>query len=200
MWMDLSNSLKTKMDYNIRHMFVHCTRKKMHERFTFNHPESVFILNNGYTSPFKNNNVEGRIVFPYNNGNASIYHDSMWIKEYNERLSQLSERRRTVLKPRFETAVNNYIDRSLNFLTSTPIADSRLRRDNFINRRFRKWNHRPSRPKVCSVSPTIYRPKRRFPYKWRRSPISKAQLDDEIDEYMAEARSKAKLRTNSGDK
>lgn len=204
----LSNSLETKMAFKLDHMFVFTTDITMHERFTFKHPRCVFIYNNGYTSSFKNNDVKGRIVFP----NQKMRRNEMYFEEDNfeKKLNRLASKRRSVLMPPKIESKNNSTDfiddedlghsdlRFNSFLSSTPKPGLKFGRYNFIGRRFNRWNERPKRSFFSSsfYLPGRYRYIQKFPYKWRPRRVSKAQLDDEIDEYMAEVRQKSACLSN----
>lgn len=202
----LSNSLKTKMDFKLEHMFVFTTDITMNERFTFKHPRCVFIYNNGYTSSFKNNDVKGRIVFP----NQKMRRNEMYFEEGNieKNLNRLASKRRSVLMPAKIENKNStdYLDdetlhsdfRFNSFVSSTPKPGLKLGKYNFSGRRFNRWNVRPKRAFFFSsfYLPGKYRYIQKFPYKWRPRRISKAQLDDEIDEYMAQVRQKSAYLSN----
>lgn len=206
----LTNSLKTKMDYKLDRVLVFTTDITMHERFTFKHPRCVFIYNNGYTSSFKNNDVKGRIVFP----NHKMRRNEMYFEEGNieKNLNRLASNRRSVLMPpKAENKNSNdcFDDETLHsdlqfnsYLSSTPKHGLKYGKYNFIGRRFYRWNERPKR---AFFSPSFYLPGRyryiqKFPYKWRPRRISKAQLDAEIDEYMAEVRQKSACLSNDDEK
>lgn len=195
----LSNLLETKMDFKLNHMCVFTTDITMNERFTFKPPRSVFIYNNGYTSSFKNNDVKERIVFP----NQKLRRNDMYFEEGNieKQLNRLASKRRSVfMTPKTESDSTDYIDdgvlhsdlRLNSFVSSTPKPGLKYRRYNFIGRRFKRWNERPKRSFYFSsfYLSGRYRHIQKFPHKWRSRRVTKAQLDDEIDEYMAEARKK----------
>lgn len=193
--------MTSKMANKLNHVLVFTTNKSLHERFsTPKQQRSVFVLNDVDTVPCENKDGGETLIDnqmetnetqpPFNKCNVSK----------NQQMTN-NQRPRIVRgsQPVMANALENLAEiggiktlpanfRSRQFNSNTPKPGLRYGKYNSIGKRFNGRNRRQKQGNTCSGYNNSGKGYYNwfYPRKWKKQFISKDQLDDEIDKYMAE--------------